>query len=166
MRVKSILTFAAAFVLATVVLAQGTGESKAKSAMDMAASRAVVMAASDLKWVDLDPVGAPGIKIVDLWGNHTTGAFGSLIKFPAGFFAPMHTHTSDYNVVVLEGTWINGPEGRPPIRLGPGSYMLQPGEGYRHTTTCDKASNCLIHVESKGKFDLIPVVEGTPPAKK
>lgn len=166
MKAKTILTFAAAFVLATVALAQGSTESKAKSAMDMAASRVVVMPASELKWVDLDPVGAPGIKIVDLWGNHTTGAFGALIKFPAGFVAPMHTHTSDYNVVVLEGTWINGPEGRPPYRLGPGSYMLQPGEGYRHTTTCDKASGCLIHVESKGKFDLIPVDAGTPPAKK
>ncbi len=166
MRIKSILTFAVAFVLATVVLAQGSTESKAKSAMDMAASRAVVMAASDLKWVDLDPVGAPGIKIVDLWGNHTTGAFGALIKFPAGFVAPMHTHTNDYNVVVLSGTWINGPEGKPAISLGPGSYMMQPGENYRHTTTCDAASECVVHVESKGKFDLKVVEAGKGPVKK
>ena len=166
MRAKSVLMFAAAFGVVMGGLEQGAGETKAKSAMDMAASRAVVMPASDLKWVDLDPVGAPGIKIVDLWGNHTTGAFGALIKFPAGFVAPMHTHTNDYNVVVLSGTWINGPEGRPAISLGPGSYMLQPGENFRHTTTCDAASECVVHVESKGKFDLKVVEAGKGPVKK
>ena len=40
---------------------------------------------------------------------------------------------------------------------------MQPGGNYRHTTSCDKASECLFFVESKGKFDLIVVNE---PAKK
>jgi hypothetical protein len=39
-------------------------------------------------------------------------------------------------------------------RLGPGSYMMQPGGNYKHTTSCDKASECIFFVESGGAFDL------------
>ena len=52
------------------------------------------------------------------------------------------------------------------VRLGPGSYMMQPGGNYRHTTSCDKASECLFFVEGSGKFDLKPVEAGKAPPKK
>jgi hypothetical protein len=35
--------------------------------------------------------------------------------------------------------------------------MMQPGGNYRHTTSCDKASDCVFFVESTGKFDLMLV---------
>jgi len=38
--------------------------------------------------------------------------------------------------------------------LGPGSYLMQPGGNYRHTTSCDKASECVFLAQSNGKFDL------------
>ena len=55
------------------------------------------------------------------------------------------------------------PEGKPEFRLGPGSYFMQPGGKYRHTTTCDKASDCVFLVESSGPFDLkaVDVAKGT-----
>ena len=61
------------------MLAQGPGKAKAKSAPKVAASRLVVMPASDVKWADLDP-GAPGVKVADLWGNHENGAYAALFK--------------------------------------------------------------------------------------
>ena len=121
------------------------------------------MPGGDLKWTDLDPNGAPGVKVADLWGDHAKGAFGAFFKLPAGFAAPLHTHTHDMKVVFLSGTYIQAPEGKPEVRLGPGSYMMQPGGNYRHTTSCDKASDCLFFVESDGAFDLKPV---NAPAKK
>ena len=166
MRAKNVLAFAVSFVLATAVLAQGSGEAKAKSDPKAGASAPVFMPASDLKWTDLDPNGAPGVKIVDLWGDHTKGAYGAFIKFPAGFTASLHTHTYDMKNVILSGTFIHGPEGKPEVRLGPGSYFLQPGGNYRHTTSCDKASECLFFSESNGKFDLKPVEAAKAPAKK
>jgi len=57
-------------------------------------------------------------------------------------------------VIFVSGTYVQAPEGKPEFRLGPGSYMMQPGGNYRHTTSCDKASECLFFVESKGAFDL------------
>jgi hypothetical protein len=57
------------------------------------------MPAGDLKWTDLDPNGAPGVKVADLWGDHAKGAFGAYFKLPAGFAAPLHTHTHAMKVV-------------------------------------------------------------------
>jgi hypothetical protein len=121
------------------------------------------MPAGEMKWTDLDPVGAPGVKVVDLWGSHASGAFGALFKLPAGFAAPLHTHTHDMKVVIVSGTYLQVPQGKAEFRLGPGSYFLQPGGSYRHTTTCDKATDCVFFVESKGPFDLKPVGAGQAP---
>jgi quercetin dioxygenase-like cupin family protein len=164
MRARNVLAFAMAFALAAAVLA--SGEAKAKIAPKAAVSRLVVMPASDLKWADLDPTGAPGVKIADLWGNHTKGAYGAFFKLPAGFAVPLHTHTYDIKVVIVSGTYVQSPEGKPEFRLGAGSYFMQPGGNYRHTTSCDKASDCVLFAESHGKFDLKLVDAGKAPAKK
>ena len=167
MRARNILAFAVSMVVATAVLAQGAGETKmAKSTPKAGANAPVFMPPGDVKWMDLDPKGAPGVQIADLWGDHTKGAYGAFIKFPAGFSTPLHTHTNTMKVVILSGTFIHGPEGKPEVRLGAGSYFLQPGGNYRHTTACDKASECVFFAESAGKFDLKPVVAGKAPAKK
>jgi Domain of unknown function (DUF4437) len=124
----------------------------------------VFMSADDLKWTDLDPKGAPGVKVANLWGDHTKGAYGAYFKLPAGFAAPLHTHTHDMKVVFVSGTYIQAPDGKPEVRLGPGSYMMQPGGNYRHTTTCGKDADCVFFVESGGAFDLKPAEAAkTPP---
>ena len=143
MRGKNALAFVAAFALAAAVSAQ-------------AAKAPVFMPASDLKWADLDPATAPGVKIADVWGNHATGAFGAFTKFPAGFKTPLHTHTNDFKIVIIKGTFLQAPEGKAEVRLGPGSYLFQPGGSYKHTTGCDKASECEFFISSEGKFDLLP----------
>ena len=151
MRTRTVLAFCISIVLMAPVLAQRSP---------------VFTPASDLKWTDLDPKGAPGVKVSTLWGDHTKGAFGALFKLPAGFAVPLHTHTNAMKVVFLSGTYIQAPEGKPEVRLGPGSYMMQPGGNYRHTTSCDKASECVFFVESTGKFDLNVVEAGKAPVKK
>jgi anti-sigma factor ChrR (cupin superfamily) len=169
MKTRSILASAASFVLAVATLAHGSGQAKQKSVSKPPASRLVVMPATDLKWADLDPTGAPGVKIADVWGDHSKGAFGAFMKLPAGFAAPLHTHSSDYQVVIISGTYVQAPEGKPEFRLGPGSYFLQPGGNYKHTTSCDPSSDCLFFLQSKGKFDLKlvnPPPAAAEPAKK
>ena len=133
-----------------------------KDAQDPTA-RLVTMPAGDLKWTDLDPKGAPGVQYAALWGDHTKGAFGALFKLPAGFSAPLHTHTHDMRVVFISGTYLQQPQGRPEFRLGPGGYMMQPGGNYRHITSCDKSADCVFFVESDGAFDLNVVEQGKVP---
>jgi anti-sigma factor ChrR (cupin superfamily) len=163
MRARNVLAFAAAFVLAAVVLAQGP-EAKAKSVPKAKAGTPVFIPSGDLKWADLDPTGAPGVKIADVWGDHSKGGYGAFLKFPPGFVAPLHTHTSAIKIVVVSGTYMQTPEGKAEERLGPGSYAFQPGGNYKHISACDKASECLLFIESTGKFDLKPVQAA--PAKK
>jgi len=148
---RIVLAMVASSCLAVAVLAQ------------VAPVGPVVKPAADLVWVDLDPVGAPGVKIASLWGSHEKGAFGALFKLPAGFAAPLHTHTHDMKLVIVSGTYLQAPEGKSEFRLGAGSYLMQPGGNYRHTTRCDAASDCVFFVESGGAFDLRAVEAGKVP---
>jgi anti-sigma factor ChrR (cupin superfamily) len=164
MRPRNVVAFSILLFLAA--LAQPSGNAQVNIAPKAESSQPVFMPAADLKWTDLDPKGAPGVKIADLWGDHAKGAFGAFVKLPAGFAAPLHTHTHAMKVVFLTGTYIQAPEGKAEVRLGPGSYMMQPGGNYRHTTSCDKASDCVFFLESDGAFDLKPVTGANAPAKK
>ena len=129
---------------------------RASGAEETSVLSPIPISAADLKWHDLDPTGAPGAKIANLWGDHRSGPFGAFFLLPAGFSAPLHAHTHDMKLIIVSGTYIQGPKGKAEFRLGPGSYLMQPGGGYWHTTSCDSASECVFFVESNGAFDLHP----------
>ena len=162
MKLNNLLMFSISLILTAPVAAQSPGQATVSKA---AASQPVFTAADDLKWTDLDPKGAPGVKIATLWGDHAKGAFGAYFKLPAGFAVPLHTHTNVMRVAFISGTYIQAPEGKPEVRLGPGAYMMQPGGNYRHTTSCDKASDCVLFVVGSGKFDLKVVDAPKGPAQ-
>ena len=165
MRSRNVIAFGALLVLAALVLAQSSGKAQVNTTEKAGPGQPVFAPAGALKWTDLDPKGAPGVKIVDLWGDHTKGAYGAFLRLPAGFASPLHTHTHAMKVVFVSGTYIQTPEGKPEVRLGPGSYMGQPGGNYRHTTVCDKTSDCVFFVESDGAFDLNLVAGANAPKK-
>ena len=146
MRSKSILVFAAAFVLAGAMFGQAAG-----------GGEPIFKRSGDLIWVQLAPQMDPGIRIADVWGDHSKTGFGAFLEFPAGFLSPLHTHTNDIKIIVISGTYTQAPEGKPAVRLGPGSYAFQPGGNYKHVSGCDKASKCELFIESTGPFDLLPV---------
>ena len=150
-------------LLATLVLTMPVDAQVTRTAEGTSEDLPIAMPAAELEWTDLDPTGAPGVMGADLWGDHQTGAFGAFFRLPAGFAAPLHTHTHDMKLVIVSGTYLQAPEGMPEYRLGPGSYLLQPGGSYRHTTSCDQASECLFFVESDGAFDLHPAGEESAP---
>jgi quercetin dioxygenase-like cupin family protein len=148
-----LLRFSVAFLFATTALAQTAAPSKAPAKHAAAVAKPVVWPAADLKWVDA--AGAPaGVKEAVLWGDPTTGRFGTMEKFPAGFVTPLHSHSANLRMVMVSGTVIHGPEGKPEVRLSAGSYLFEPA-GYKHTTACDKASECVFFMEGDGKFDIV-----------
>jgi len=166
MRPRDLAAISILLILAVPVLAQPSAQATASKAQKAGTAQPVFLPAAELKWTDLDPAGAPGVKVADLWGDHSKGSFGAYLKLPAGFTTPLHTHTYAMKVIFLSGTYIQAPEGKAAVRLGPGSYMMQPGGNYRHTTSCDKASECVFFVESSGPFDLKPVETGKAPSAK
>ena len=130
--------------------AQGT-----KPAVSEASSKAPAMTTPDqMKWMP-NP-GAPDVKMATAWGDPAKGAHGAFHKFPAGFTAPLHTHSSDLRAVVISGTMsVAGKDGKETM-LPAGSYFFQPA-GWQHVTKCQPGSDCVIYVTSTGKFDLHPV---------
>ncbi len=151
MKPRCVLAFAVAFVLAGSVFAQSSGSGEP-----------IFKRSGDLIWVQLAPQLDPGIRISDVWGDHAKTGFGAFLEFPAGFLSGVHTHTNDIKIVVISGTYTQAPEGKPTVRLGPGSYAFQPGGSYRHVSGCEKDSKCVLFIESTGPFDLLP----TQTAKK
>jgi quercetin dioxygenase-like cupin family protein len=154
----------AASLVAAAVLAQGTGANKPKTTHKSSAKTPVIWPAGDLKWTNATDA-PPGVKQVTLWGDSTKGAFGGIYKFPPGFSAALHTHSHEVRIVTVSGTIIHGPEGKPEVRIPAGSYLLEPAT-YRHTTGCDKASECVFFMESNGKFDIKMVEKKKASAKK
>jgi hypothetical protein len=91
MTAGSFVVVAASLVVTSAALAQQSGAAKASKAPAASAARLVAKPPAELKWTDLDPAGAPGVKVADLWGNHAKGAFGAYFKLPPGFAVP-HAH--------------------------------------------------------------------------
>jgi quercetin dioxygenase-like cupin family protein len=118
---------------------------------------AVLWAAEDLKWEQLVG-GPPGVMSVMLWGDNTKGAYGGFTKFPAGFKAPLHSHTNDMKVVVIKGAYTY--KGK---KYGPGSYLSIPG-GDKHVSGGVEDSETIFMIQQPGKFDLVPVEQ--PSGKK
>jgi quercetin dioxygenase-like cupin family protein len=145
-----------AICLATAAL----GDEATKSAKKMKAP--VTKTAADMVWADM-PV--KGVQSAPLWGDMSKGAYGALIKFPAGTLVPLHSHSSELKLVVISGTLYTGADAASAKDLGPGSYGLQPA-GWKHITGCRPGADCLFFTEGSGKFDLKPVGGAAPEATK
>jgi quercetin dioxygenase-like cupin family protein len=141
------LVFACCMV-AFVLLATNSSFAQKKMA------EATVWPAANMKWMEMKG-GPPGATYADLWGHIDRGAYGSLVKLPAGIKNPLHSHTNDVKLVVLSGTFYYAPEGGQEQNLGPGSYLFVPG-GLKHTSGVGGTGPCEIFQTSSGKFDFVP----------
>ena len=122
---------------------------------------AELMPAGSLKWSDVP--GFPGVKITALQGNPDKGAHHSMLKLPGGFAAPLHHHTPDHYVTVVSGTLVLTVDGKE-TKLPPGSYFSFVGKK-QHITKCESGADCVLSVDSRGKWDVLPE-DGKPAAKK
>ena len=100
----------------------------------------------------------PGVKKKILWGNDDAGPYGAFTKFNPGQTNPLHTHTNEVRVVVLQGAYIYKPQNGNERRVGPGSYLSIPASDV-HTSRGDPKEGALFYEESPGKFDLKVVEE-------
>ena len=116
---------------------------------------AVLMPANEMKWTDV--AGFPGVQMAVLQGNPAKGAHHALIKLPGGFVAPLHHHTSDHFATVVSGTVVFTVDGKD-TRLPPGSYFSYTGKK-QHVTKCDAGAECILSVDTRGKWDVLPEKE-------
>jgi hypothetical protein len=115
----------------------------------------IAVPVADLKWEETHP-GSPQTFSV-LWGDHTKGPVGMLLKSPGGGFeAGMHAHASDYHAVLVQGTWIHTVEGdtSAPKELTPGSYVFQPAWQY-HNEKFLGSEDGIVYIHQLGGADFI-----------
>jgi mannose-6-phosphate isomerase-like protein (cupin superfamily) len=148
----------AALCAATLALSTFAPSANAK---ETKGGSAAMIPAGDLKWGDV--AGFPGVKMAVAEGDPAKGPTHFFIKFAGGFAAPMHHHSSDHHVTVLAGTLVLTVDGKE-TKLPPGSYFAFKGKKH-HMTKCDAGPDCLLAVDSRGKWDVVPEGEAKAPAK-
>jgi quercetin dioxygenase-like cupin family protein len=82
--------------------------------------------------------------------------FGGLFRVPAGGLSPLHTHTSEYWAVMLDGT----ESGRvltedAPVAVPAGSFWFQPKEAV-HVNECLSDAPCTFFVYFPDGMDYLP----------
>lgn len=112
--------------------------------------------ASQLKWEPMP--GLPGAMQAPLWGHPQKGEHGVMYKWPAGTSVPLHWHSRADRAVVVAGTMLLAPEGKPAVELGPGSFFSFGGH-VKHATSCKAGADCVFFLEREGTFDAT-MVEG------
>ena len=119
----------------------------------------VLIPAGGAKFAPLDPKIPFGAQIALLSGDPKTGPAAFELKFPRGQPAPIHWHSSDYYLLVVEGNikhWLPGKEAEAKSNP-PGTFWYQPGGPTGvHGDECTSDS-CTLFLYSVGKFDVTPV---------
>lgn len=113
---------------------------------------AILVAARDMKWVDVPDT---PVKMATVKGDSQKGAHAAFIKLPAGFSAPLHSHSADHHVVVVTGTLTLMAEGGTAQQIGPGSWFEFTGRK-KHTTACGAGGDCLLFSVAEAAWDLLP----------
>jgi quercetin dioxygenase-like cupin family protein len=117
------------------------------------APRMIVTPADSIVFKPMDPSRPAAAQIAVLRGDPASGPSAMLMKFGKGA-GPMHIHSSDYDLIVLEGEtkhWAaDEPEASAKV-LGPGSYWFQPAN-QPHGDNC-LSDECVMYVQWAGKSD-------------
>jgi quercetin dioxygenase-like cupin family protein len=130
--------------------------------------------AADAKFITNDEVkfdDMGGLKLGVLTGDAKKGPYAGILKLPAGFTSPLHTHTGDYEAVMISGTtshWFKGEDGTKAKKLTPGSYWKIPG-GVPHISSCAAGAECVFYIWQTKPFDAQMIDDKgkvIPPAKK
>ena len=111
---------------------------------------ATFTAHEEMKWDDLG-----GPKMASISGDYKKGAYSGLLKIPAGFTSPMHSHTGEYEAIQILGTsthWGEGEDGKAAKKMTPGSHWKMPGK-LPHISACAPGADCVIYIWQKAKFD-------------
>jgi len=120
----------------------------------------IVVPIEAARFVPANPASPNGAQVAILSGDPDSGPSTMLMRLKKGGGTP-HIHSSDYQLVVLQGTMKHlgkgelAANGRP---LDPGSYWLQPG-GQTHADVC-LTEECLMFIVWAGKRDGRLATEG------
>lgn len=115
------------------------------------ARKSVGTTPDELKWMP-NPERPDDISVAVVWGDMKKGPHAAFHKFKPGTVVENHSHSSTFKGVIIAGTWVTGEESSPKT-LGPGSFFID-SKGENHITKCEGKEECVVYIESSGKFDI------------
>ena len=113
------------------------------------------VAAADTEWALVSPDQPDGPKLRLLTGNPREGAFSAILKVPAGYEFPLHSHPANKTGVVLSGSILNGRTTKDASLSVPGTLWVQPANEV-HYTGCTADSDCIFIVHMDGALGIVP----------
>ena len=139
-----------------VAIASGLGGSIIAGVLAHSTKQMIVVPFDVAKFAPLDPAHPSGNQFAVLWGDPMKGPSAMLVKFKKGV-SPLHYHSSDYHLTVLQGTmkhWAEGQREEDAKPLESGSYWFQPAN-LPHADDC-LTDECLTFVYWLDKRDSTP----------
>ncbi|WP_334150471.1 cupin domain-containing protein [Hyphomicrobium sp.] len=120
---------------------------------------------SKVVWGPLEVEGLPkGGEIAVLRGDLGKGEAEALLRFPAGYKVPNHSHTSDELYMWLSGAFtLIAHDGTRTEFAGP-TYISFPGSAPPHGLECGAGAPCVLYLKLSRPFDIQYFPE--PPPKR
>lgn len=161
-------TFLITLVVGASVVAAGA-QTGSKAAKHVAAPATHVLLTPDaIKWGPAPPVLPAGAQVAVLDGNPFAPGFFTLrLKFPDGYKVPAHTHPTDENIVVVQGTFRAGMAdayNEAGLHDFPaGSFIKMPRQMAHFATA---KGETIVQIYGKGPFVVSYVNPNDDPTKK
>ena len=113
-----------------------------------------ITAYDDLEFAPLSE-GNP-VEAAFLWGNPETGPATFMVRIPAGYAEPFHSHTATYHAVLVKGDFQSRDPDNPDdaTTYGPGAFMVQPGGGVHAEASAGEEVVALVRFD--GPPDFVP----------
>jgi len=122
----------------------------------------LVVNTTDFHWKPKDAL-PPGATGAVLRGDPAKGAYDFVAKFPDKFTVPMHSHTNEMTVVMLEGTMVIGRPKKPDVSIAKDGLFVLPAK-MAYTAHCETSCTFLVHGQKP--FDIIYTNANDDPRKK
>jgi len=108
---------------------------------------------AELEWFET-PFGPKASKVD---GDFGKGGHVTYVKFLPGMVTPVHSHSSDYTGIVIQGTTMHWQPGKSDtqIKLAEGSHWSIPGN-VPHVSECLPGSECIMAIVQQAAFDFVP----------
>ena len=110
---------------------------------------------SSLNWGACPAPLPAGCELAVLHGDPAKPNADVLLKIPAGYAIPPHTHSSAERMMLVSGRLDVRYQGAQPARLLPGTYAYGPA-GTPHAATCMAAEPCVLFIAFEGPVDVMP----------
>jgi len=87
-----------------------------------------------------------------VWGDPQNGDYALFGKFPAGFTVPLHWHTNELLVVMIQNSMVITPEGGAPREIVQGGFFSLPAK-MKYTAHC--MEQCVWLGWGEKPFDIV-----------